>query len=358
MQAYSMDLRRPRTQVPRERVVGGTGDGRSLPRRTRSICGGRRMFACTCTRARLIAEQPLIASTSEDGLWPVGDVGARWRSTCRTILGPPTRTPLTTWFEARVAPGKTRSSRRKPHSNASLRHGRALPRWTMRRRYRVAMVAQPSGAPGFDGTVDGGESLIRPRPRRGIAIGARAARASSAIAVEVKDPKGFGRQSGRHVPDASGASLRPPFVPPRRGGSGRRAVQHRGMARATMRTCPSTATCARKRCARHGTAAGHVLPRCIKRWRLGTHQGSVDRQPPAALPGRVHLPLQPPHFASLRPRVFRRLLEQAVVTAEPPGSRASDPDFAPSCRNQATRGRAALAALTGNHAASSTIARI
>jgi len=76
----------------------------------------------------------------------------------------------------------------------------------MVQRYRVAMVRsereQLSGAVEVDETLVGG---VQRRGKRGRGT----SRSVVVIAVEVKDPKGFGRIRMRHVLDASGANLMP-----------------------------------------------------------------------------------------------------------------------------------------------------
>jgi hypothetical protein len=76
----------------------------------------------------------------------------------------------------------------------------------MLQRFRVAMVdaerKQLAGRVEVDETYIGGV-------KRGGKRGRGATKSIVVIAVEVKDPKGFGRVRLRHIPDTSGASLIP-----------------------------------------------------------------------------------------------------------------------------------------------------
>ncbi len=136
------------------------------------------------------------------------------------------------------------------------------------------------------------------------------------IALELTAPKSFGRVRLRHVPDASGASLVPFLCDVVAPGSilitdswrGYNDVVKHGYSRKAVNIEAS------------GDPAHIVMPgvhrvaSLLKRWLLGTHQGAVDP---------VHLQSYLEEFTfrfnrrSSRSRglVFRRLLEQAVVTS-------------------------------------------
>ena len=134
------------------------------------------------------------------------------------------------------------------------------------------------------------------------------------IAVEVKEPKGFGRLRMRHVPDVSGASLQPfagdviaQGVTVRMDGwTGYNGLLRHGYVheRTVLSSSGDPA---------HVSMPGvHRGAAPLKRWILGTHQGSVT---PA------HLQSCPEVFtfrfnrrsSGSRGLVFRRLIEQAVV---------------------------------------------
>ena len=118
-----------------------------------------------------------------------------------------TRTPLRTWFEAawHVTTAKNGLSSKTLERTLGTSYRTA---WTMLQRYRVAMVR--SDRERLSGVVEVDETLVG-----GVKSGGKRGRGTSksivVIAVEVKEPKGFGRVRMRHIPDASGNSL-VPFV--------------------------------------------------------------------------------------------------------------------------------------------------
>ena len=78
--------------------------------------------------------------------------------------------------------------------------------WKMLHRYRIAMVR--SEREQLSDTVEIDESLVGGIDQGG-KRGRGANKAIVVIAVEIKDPKGFGRVRMRHIPDASGDKLIP-----------------------------------------------------------------------------------------------------------------------------------------------------
>jgi transposase-like protein len=116
-----------------------------------------------------------------------------------------TRTPLMTWFEAawHVSSAKNGMSAKTLERTIGTSYQVA---WMMLQRFRVAMVNidrnQLSGDVEVDETFVGGEEHGGKRGRgtnKSIVV----------IAVEIRQPKGFGRVWMRHIPDASGESLLP-----------------------------------------------------------------------------------------------------------------------------------------------------
>jgi transposase-like protein len=265
--------------------------------------------------------------------WPAGFVcpacgraGPPWRQTrgrlvcpmCRhhtsvtagTILDK-TRTPLTTWFEAawHVTTAKSGLSAKTLERTLGTRYRVA---WTMLQRFRVAMVRverEPlSGDVEVDETYVGGVERDRSRGRG-------ATKSTVVVAVEIRRPTGLGRLRMRHVPDASSDSLIP-FVcdTVARGAvvrtDGWRAynplADHGYTHRRTV-LAPS-------RNLAHVSMPGvHRVTSLLKRWMLGTHQGFVT-------PEHLQAYLEEFTFrfnrrtARNRGLVFRRLLEQAIVT--------------------------------------------
>ena len=118
-----------------------------------------------------------------------------------------TRTPLTTWFETawHVTTAKNGMSAKTLERTLGIRYRVA---WTMLQRFRVAMVR--SERESLAGVVEVDETLVG-----GIERGGKRGRGTSkavvVVAVEILDPKGFGRLRMRHIADASGANL-VPFV--------------------------------------------------------------------------------------------------------------------------------------------------
>ncbi len=269
----------------------------------------------------------------EELRWPAGfscpdcqTTTAPWRQTrgrlvcpsCRhqtsvtagTILDK-TRTPLTTWFEAawHVTTAKNGLSAKTLERTLGVSYRTA---WTMLQRYRVAMVRSErdrlSGAVEVDETLVGGVE-------RGGKRGRGTSKSIVVIAVEVMEPKGFGRVRMRHIPDASRANLQP-FVRDAvttgstvrtDGWSGYNQLSKHGYLheRTVLSSSGDPA---------HVSMPGvHRVASLLKRWILGTHQGSV-------VPAHLQSYLEEFTFRfnrrSSRSRglVFRRLMEQAVVT--------------------------------------------
>ena len=265
--------------------------------------------------------------------WPDGfccpackGCGAPWRQTrgrlvcsaCRhqtsvtagTILEK-TRTPLTTWFEAawHLTTAKNGLSAKTLERTLGTSYRTA---WAILQRYRVAMVR--SERERFFGVVEVDEALVG-----GVVQGGKRGRGASksivAIAVEIKEPKGFGRIRMRHIPEASFAHLQP-FI---------RDVVEKG---ATVRTDgwkgynglskynyihERTILSSSDDPAHVSMPGVHRVASLLKRWILGTHQGSF-------VPAHLQSYLEEFTFrfnrrnSRSRGLVFRRLMEQAVVT--------------------------------------------
>ena len=230
--------------------------------------------------------------------------------TAGTILDK-TRTPLTTWLEAawHLTTAKNGLSAKTLERTLGTTYRVA---WTMLQRYRVAMVRAEREP--LSGDVEVDETLVG-----GVEHGGKSGRGTEkcvvVIAVEVIRPKGFGRVRMRHVPDASGASLVPfvcEVVAPGAvvltdGWVGYNGLPKHGHThRKTVLASSSDPA--------HVSMPGvHRVASLLKRWLLGTHQGSVTA---------AHLQSYLEEFtfrfnrrtSRSRGLVFRRLLEQAVVT--------------------------------------------
>lgn len=183
--------------------------------------------------------------------------------------------------------------------------------WDMLHRFRVAMVRvarEPlSGRVEVDETMIGGVEKGGKRGRgtkKGIVV----------IAVEIKAPKGYGRIRMRHVPDASADSLEPFVREMVAQGSvicTDRWKSYNGLSsgyehrQTILSSCDDPA---------HVAMPGvHQIASLLKRWLLGTHQGSLTME---------HLQSYLEEFtfrfnrrtSHSRGQLFRRLLEQAVAT--------------------------------------------
>ena len=222
-----------------------------------------------------------------------------------------TRTPLTTWFEAawHVTTAKNGLSAKTLERTLGTRYRVA---WTMLQRFRVAMVRSERRL--LSGKVEVDETLVG-----GVERGGKRGRGTSklivVIAVEILEPKGFGRIRMRHIPDASGANLLPficDFIAPNStvqtdGWRGYNDLSKHEYVH--QRTVISTSEDPA-----HVVMPGvHLVAALLKRWILGTHQGSVT-------PGHLQSYLEEFTFrfnrrtSRSRGLVFRRLLEQSVNT--------------------------------------------
>ena len=255
-----------------------------------------------------------------------GVVGEPWKQTrgrlvctsCRhqtsitagTILEK-TRTPLTTWFEAawHVTTAKNGFSAKTLERTLGTRYRVA---WTILQRFRIAMVR--SEREQLSGDVEIDEALVG-----GIEHGGKRGRGAKkcivAIAVEIKQPKGFGRVRMRYIPDASDTSLRPfvcDMVAPGStvltdGWKGYNQLSKCGYTHSKLVLSSSGDPA-------HVAMPGvHRIASLLKRWILGTHQGSVSEE---------HLQSYLEEFtfrfnrrtSHSRGLVFRRLIEQMIAT--------------------------------------------
>jgi transposase-like protein len=230
--------------------------------------------------------------------------------TAGTILDR-TRTPLTTWFEAawHVTTAKNGVSAKTLERTLGIRYRVA---WTILERFRVAMVRSERSP--LSGLVEIDESFIGGR-KEGGKRGRGSEKCVVAIAVEVKEPKGFGRVRMRYIPDASGESLMP-FVCDTvskdaiiltDGWNGYNDLKENGYQRKKIVISSSGQPA-------HVIMPGvHRVASLLKRWIMGTHQGSVSSE---------HLQSYLEEFtfrfnrrtSDSRGLVFHRLIQQIVAT--------------------------------------------
>ena len=223
-----------------------------------------------------------------------------------------TRTPLTVWFAAAWHVTSQKQGASALGLKRVLGVGSYQTAWTMLHRLRVAMVRpgreRLSGRVEVDETYVGGEEAgVRGRQTQEKSI--------VAIAVELHAPKGFGRVRLARVPDVSASSLIPfveASVEPGAsvltdGWSAYSALPVHGYLH-TKTILSASGDPA------HVVMPGvHRLASLLKRWLLGTHQGSVSPE---------HLQTYLNEFAfrfnrrtsHRRGLLFHRLLEQAVAT--------------------------------------------
>lgn len=277
-------------------------------------------------------EEPCLAYL-EKLRWPngfvcpaCGSVSDPWRQTrgrlvcprCRhqssatrgTILDK-TRTPITTWFEAawHMTTAKNGLSAKTLQRTLGTSYRTA---WKMLHRYRIAMVR--SEREPLSGIIEIDESFVGGIDHGG-KRGRGADKAIIVIAVEIKEPKGFGRIRMRHIPDASGGTL-VSFVRDiavtgatiqTDGWGGYNDLNENGYVH-QQKVISSSDTPA------HVAMPGvHRVASLLKRWILGTHQGSVRAEYLQSYLEEFTFRFN--RRTSLnRGLIFRRLLEQAVIT--------------------------------------------
>lgn len=222
-----------------------------------------------------------------------------------------TRTPLTTWFEAawHVSTAKNGMSAKTLERTLGTKYRVA---WMMLQRFRVAMVDVERNQ--LSGNIEVDETLIG-GVKRGGKRGRGAVKSIVVIAIEIKEPVGFGRVRMRHIPDASSASLvpfvcdvtAPGSVVHTDGWGAYNGLSEYGFTRrVTVQSSSGDPA--------HVSMPGiHRVSSLLKRWILGTHQGSV-------VPEHLQSYLEEFTFrfnrrtSGSRGLVFRRLLERAVAT--------------------------------------------
>ena len=268
---------------------------------------------------------PACGVADEPGRTSRGRLGCRsCRYQCSVTAGTifdKTRTPLRVWFAA----AWYITSQKQGISALGLQRVLGLTSyetaWAMLHRFRRAMVR-----PGRDllaGIVEVDESFLALRRKKGSARKARTSKAHNtdhlvpvAIAVEVIEPKGFGRIRVRRIDEPTIETMEPfvhdniePVATVRTDGS----AVYRHLARDGVDHDPrvqlGSSTPA------HATLPGvHRVASLLKRWLLGTHHGAVD-------PRHVDYYLDEFVFrfnrrtSRSRGMLFYRLLEQAAISA-------------------------------------------
>jgi len=218
---------------------------------------------------------------------------------------------LTTWFEAawHITTAKNGLSAKTLERTIGTSYRVS---WTMLQRFRVAMVGKERKP--LSGDVEIDETLIG-GVKQGGKRGRGATKSIVLIAIEIQQPKGFGRVRMRFVPDASSNSILPfarDVVAPQSviltdGWRGYNGLSDLGYTHKITRLSDSGDPA-------HVSMPGvHRVASLLKRWILGTLQGSL-------VPEHLQSYLEEFTFrfnrrtSQSRGLVFRRLIEQSVFT--------------------------------------------
>ncbi|MEI6349465.1 MAG: IS1595 family transposase [Candidatus Berkelbacteria bacterium] len=229
-------------------------------------------------------------------------------SVCAGTIFEKTRTPLITWFEAawHVTTAKNGLSAKTLERTLGTTYRVA---WAMLQRFRIAMVRSEREL--LSGVIEVDETFVG-----GVGLGSKRGRGTDkciiAVAVEVKSPKGFGRVRLRYIPDASGDNLisfvsdsvLPGSTIHTDGWNGYNRLSEAGYHHIKTIQSESEST--------HVSMKGvHRIAALLKRWILGTHQGSITSE-------HLQSYLEEYTFrfnrraSSSRGLVFYRLIEQSV----------------------------------------------
>lgn len=248
-----------------------------------------------------------------DGRFKCAGCGARTSVTAGTIFDR-TRTPLTVWFTTCWFFATGKDGIAALSLKRTLEVGSYQTVWAMLHRLRSVLVRP--GRERLAGTVEVDETFIGGRdPGVGSGRG-KGDKVLTGIAVEIKEPRGYGRCRIAPLVDASAASLHPfvtDHVEP-----GSKVITDGWQGYCGLEKLGYVHEARSQRAARaRGEDSGELLPAVhrvaslAKRWILGTHQGSVDD---------AHLPSYLNEFAfrfnrrhsRSRGMVFYRVLELAV----------------------------------------------
>ncbi len=213
-----------------------------------------------------------------DGRWWMCGGCARKTSVTAGTIFEGTRTPLSSWFAAAWFVTSQKQGLSALGLQRALGLGSYQTAWMMLHRFRVAMVRPDrerlNGRVEVDETYVGGhEDWVRGRQT--------ATKTRVAVAVEILEPKGFGRIRLQTVPDVSKASLI---------GFVKASIEPAATVRTdgwrSYLTLPDHGYTHERVVTTDGTDAAHVampgahrVASLLKRWLLGSHQGAVEAQP-------------------------------------------------------------------------------
>jgi len=240
------------------------------------------------------------------------DCGAEISVTAGTIFER-TRIPLKTWFAAIWFVTSQKHGANALGLKRVLGFGSYQTAWTWLHKLRRAMVR--AGRERLGGRVEVDETFVGGSEKGGKRGRGAERKEIVVIAIELHEPKGFGRVRMRRVPDASGASLLPFVRESIEPGSevltdawrGYNDIMKSGYTRITTNLSDSGDPA-------HVLMPGvHRIASLLKRWLLGTHQGAVS--------GR-HLDYYLDEYtfrfnrraSPSRGLLFYRLIQQAVMT--------------------------------------------
>ena len=223
-----------------------------------------------------------------------------------------TKTPLPVWFAAAwlMTGGKNGVSATTMARTLGVSYNTA---WVMLHRFRVAMVR--AERPRLSGTVEVDETFVG-----GVTRGVKAGRGGASqvpvgIAVELLSPRGFGRCRLAVLPDAGRPALERFVTQVVEPGSRVKTdawLSYGGLNDLGYVHQPTNLK-ADPRPAHEVHPGVHRVASLLKRWLSGTHQGAVRAEHLQGYLEEYTFRFNRRHSGS-RGLVFRRLLEQAVVT--------------------------------------------